>query len=329
MSSRFPSTPLAEPLHFEFSGKIAPNRFLKAAMTEKLSFWHAQEEEIRGIPSPNIHNVHMAASSLGRLRTQDGRVLGIEFAKSHPASQEELDEVIRSFTLTASYLYQAGFDGVELQGAHGYSLSQFLSLSTNLWTDNYGGNLGNRARLIIDIARSILANTPTGFIMEATFDFVELSGGTYNSMAFKHERETTRKREAFFLDFADMIVPQLQKTKTYVTRGFKTLGGMLEALKTVDGVGVGRAVCQEFNLAKDMLSGSISAAVNQKVDQDDFALTKIIAGSQIRQVGKGKEPVDMSKEEDVQAFLEATDIWARLMEENAQTMMLYSYLDLD
>ncbi|KAK2684335.1 hypothetical protein QWA68_016682 [Fusarium oxysporum] len=126
-----------------------------------------------------------------------------------------------------------------------------------------------------------------------------------------------------------MIVSQLRKTKTYVTGGFKTLGGMLEALKTVDGVGVGRAVCQEFSLAKDMLSGSISAVVNQKVDQDDFALTNIIAGSQIRQVGKGKEPIDMSKEENVQEFLKAMRTWARRMEEDAQTMRLYGYVDLD
>ncbi|KAH7112280.1 hypothetical protein B0J13DRAFT_659392 [Dactylonectria estremocensis] len=370
MSSRFPSargddSPLAEPLLFEFSRKIAPNRFLKAAMTEKLSSWDPQEEETRGIPSAEIHNVYQrwGKGNLGHILTGnimlaydqleapgnliiptdapfdgprfdafaklatvakahgslitgqvthpgrqvdrriqpqplsasdiqlEGRVLGIEFAKPHPASQEELDEVVRSFTFAAQYLHQAGFDGIELQAAHGYLLSQFLSRSTNRRTDEYGGSLKNRARLITDIAHSIRANTPAGFIMgikinsvefqsdgftvdearelcsmleEATFDFVELSGGTYQAMAFKHERQSTRKREAFFLEFADMIVPALQKTKTYITGGFRTLSGMLEALKTVDGVGVGRAVCQEFSLAKDMLSGSISAAINQR-----------------------------------------------------------------
>ncbi|KAF4339905.1 NADH:flavin oxidoreductase NADH oxidase [Fusarium beomiforme] len=430
MSSRLSSAPLAEPLRFEFSGKIAPNRFLKAAMTEKLSSWHPQEKETRGIPSAEIHKAYerWGEGNLGHILTGNimlaydqleapgnliiptgapfegprfdafaklatvakahgslvtgqvthpgrqvdrriqpqplsasdvqlkGKVLGIEFAKPHPASQEELDEVVRSFTFAASYLHRAGFDGIELQGAHGYLLSQFLSRSTNLRTDNYGGSLRNRARLVMDIARSIRANTPADFIMgikinsvefqsdgftveearelcsmleEATFDFVELSGGTYQSMAFKHERESTRKREALFLDFADMIVPELRKTKTYVTGGFKTLGGMLEALKTVDGVGLGRAVCQEFSLAKDMLNGSISAALDQKVDQDDFALTNTIAGSQIRQVGKGKEPIDMSKEENVQVFLKAMHTWARRMEEDAQTMRLYGYVDLD
>jgi 2,4-dienoyl-CoA reductase-like NADH-dependent reductase (Old Yellow Enzyme family) len=164
---------------------------------------------------------------------------------------------------------------------------------------------------------------------EATFDFVELSGGTYQAMAFKHERESTRKREAFFLEFAAMIVPALHKTKTYVTGGFRTLRGMLDALKTVDGVGLGRVVAQEFSLSRDMLNGTITGAIDQKIDQGDFALTNIIAGSQIRQVGKGQDPIDMSREENVQIFLKAMSTWAQWMAEDAQTMNLYGYVDLD
>lgn len=77
---------------------------------------------------------------------------------------------------------------------------------------------------------------------EAQFDFVELSGGTYQSLAFEHKRESTRKREAFFLEFAEMITPVLTKTKTYVTGRFRTVEGIVNALKTVDGVGLGRPV---------------------------------------------------------------------------------------
>ncbi|KAK9259454.1 hypothetical protein V1519DRAFT_469351 [Lipomyces tetrasporus] len=352
MASRFPSAR---------EDKIASNRFLKAAMTEKLSSWDPQETEARGIPSAEIHNVYQrwgegglghiltgnimlaydqleAAGNLiiptdapfdgprfeaftklatvakahgslitgqvthpGRQvdrRIQPHPVSASDFAKPHPASQEELNEIVRSFTFAAQYLHRAGFDGIELQGAHGV---EFQS----------GG-------FTVDEARELCR-----MLEEATFDFVELSGGTYQAMAFKHERESTRKREAFFLEFADMIVPALQKTKTYITGGFKTLSGMLDVLKTVD------AVTQEFSLAKDMLNGSISAAINQKVHQDDFALTNTIAGSQIRQVGKGQEPIDMSREENVQTFLEAMRTWAQRMEEDAQAMKLYGYVDLD
>ena len=66
---------------------------------------------------------------------------------------------------------------------------------------------------------------------EGQFDFVELSGGTYELLTFGHKRESTKKREAFFLEFAEAIVPGLQKTKTYVTGGLRTVGAMVEALK--------------------------------------------------------------------------------------------------
>lgn len=56
---------------------------------------------------------------------------------------------------------------------------------------------------------------------ENKFDFVELSGGTYEKPAFVHQRESTKKRESFFLEFAEIIVPGLTKTKTYVTGGLR------------------------------------------------------------------------------------------------------------
>ena len=50
--------PLGQPLKFEFSGRTAPNRFLKAAMTERISSWDPQNLEKRGIPSKNLINVY-------------------------------------------------------------------------------------------------------------------------------------------------------------------------------------------------------------------------------------------------------------------------------
>ena len=50
--------PLGQPLHFEFSGQTAPNRFLKAAMTERISSWDPKNFEARGIPSKNLINVY-------------------------------------------------------------------------------------------------------------------------------------------------------------------------------------------------------------------------------------------------------------------------------
>ena len=52
------AAPLGKSLSFPFSGKTAPNRFLKAAMTERLSSWDPKNHEVRGVPSDNLVNVY-------------------------------------------------------------------------------------------------------------------------------------------------------------------------------------------------------------------------------------------------------------------------------
>jgi hypothetical protein len=163
-----------------------------------------------------------------------------------------------------------------------------------------------------------------------TFDFVELSGGTYQSLAFQHKRESTRKRESFFLEFAEKIVKGLNgKTRTYITGGFLSLNGMIAALDTVDGVGLARPVCQEPRFAKDLLDGKITGAIDQKVDRDNFGLTNVIAGSQIRQVGRDQEPIDMSDQKNVDAFMKDMGTWGQKMAEDSSKMSMYGYVDIE
>ncbi|KAL6244628.1 hypothetical protein RBB50_008156 [Rhinocladiella similis] len=435
MSKRYPSdnkdaSPLGQPLKFEFSGKTAPNRFLKGAMTERLSSWDPVNKEKRGVPSKELVNVYKRwgegglglvltgnimvdyhqleapgnmiipleapfegerfeafkelatqskthgslivgqVSHPGRQVTQEvnsdpisasdvqleGDVMGMRFAKPHAASLSEIKDIIDRFTHAAEYLHKAGYDGIQLHGAHGYLLAQFLSQTTNKRTDQYGGSIENRARIIIEIAQSIRQKLPgsSGFMLgikmnsvefqeggftpeeardvcamleKAEFDFVELSGGTYQSLAFAHERESTRKREAFFLVFADLITPALKKTKTYVTGGFLTVNGMVEALKTVDGVGLARPVCQEPRLAKDMLEGKVSGALEQLLDRDNFGLTNVVAGSQIRQMAKDQEPIDMSVKENVDFFMKDMSKWAEKM--GSGDASNYGFVDIE
>lgn len=286
----------------------------------------------------------------------EGDVMGMRFAKPHAASLSEIKDIIDRFTHAAEYLHKAGYDGIQLHGAHGYLLAQFLSQTTNKRTDQYGGSIENRARIIIEIAQSIRQKLPgsSGFMLgikmnsvefqeggftpeeardvcamleKAEFDFVELSGGTYQSLAFAHERESTRKREAFFLVFADLITPALKKTKTYVTGGFLTVNGMVEALKTVDGVGLARPVCQEPRLAKDMLEGKVSGALEQLLDRDNFGLTNVVAGSQIRQMAKDQEPIDMSVKENVDFFMKDMSKWAEKM--GSGDASNYGFVDIE
>jgi len=69
----------------------------------------------------------------------------------------EIEQLAEDFILAAQRAERAGFDGVELHGAHGYILAQFLSAETNRRTDLYGGSLENRSRIIQDILRGIRA----------------------------------------------------------------------------------------------------------------------------------------------------------------------------
>lgn len=71
----------------------------------------------------------------------------------------ELDEipgVIESFRQTAANAIEAGFDGVELHGANGYLLDQFLRETANVRTDAYGGSIENRARLLIEVTEAVV-----------------------------------------------------------------------------------------------------------------------------------------------------------------------------
>ncbi|KAI9886932.1 MAG: hypothetical protein M1823_001224 [Watsoniomyces obsoletus] len=420
--------PLAQPLHFEFSGITAKNRLMKAAMTERLSSWDPKDFDARGIPSQYLINVYkrwgeggygviltgnvmvvsdhleapgnaiippdapfsgerfeafkalaagskthgslilcqishagrQAASTLvsDPVSASDvqlkGTPMGQTFAKPHAASHEEIEHIKEAFIHAAEYAHYAGYDGVQLHGAHGYLLAQFLSATTNHRTDQYGGSLENRARIIVEIARGIRQRVPSSFvlaikinsvefqakgfgpeearelchILEANqFDMVELSGGTYEELAFAHKRDSTRAREAFFLDFAEAIAPSLTKSKSYVTGGFKTVGGMVKALQSVDGVGVARPTCQDFRFAEGILTGKIKAAVKPLFDPNDFSIGVLAAGAQMRQVGKDQEPFDMSDEESMKAFKHDVEEFLKAAQEDTG-LTRHGFLDL-
>lgn len=258
--------------------------------------------------------------------------MGMSFGKPRPASESDIADIIASFTHTAEYLYKAGFDGIQLHGAHGYLLAQFLSQVTNNRTDSYGGSLTARAKLLLEIAASIRARVPatTGFILsiklnsvefqekgitadecrdlcvsleQAGFDFVELSGGNYEVTAFLHKSESTKKREAFFLQFAETIVPALSKTKVYITGGLRTAAAMVQCLQTVDGIGLGRPITQEPYLPRDILSGKVTGCIDPALDQANFGLTLMLSTAQMSEMGRDYVPLDMSDEENVKVLL--------------------------
>jgi N-ethylmaleimide reductase len=97
----------------------------------------------------------------------------------------EIAGFVEEFRQAASNAQAAGFDGVEVHGANGYLLDQFLEDGTNQRTDQYGGSLENRARLlfeVIDAVTQVWGSDRVG---------VRLSpGGTFNDMCDRHPQET-------------------------------------------------------------------------------------------------------------------------------------------
>jgi 2,4-dienoyl-CoA reductase-like NADH-dependent reductase (Old Yellow Enzyme family) len=77
----------------------------------------------------------------------------------------EVEQLAEDFVAAALRAEQAGFDGVEVHGAHGYVLGQFLSAQVNQRSDRYGGSLENRARLLFDIAAGIRGRCRDDFVV--------------------------------------------------------------------------------------------------------------------------------------------------------------------
>ena len=157
--------------------------------------------------------------------------LSKHFAPPIAMTQTKIEEIISRFVRTAQLAEQAGFDGVEVHAAHGYLLSQFLSPLTNKRTDQWGGTLENRARLLTEIIKGIRSAVTAKFAVavklnsadfqrggfsqhdaahvirllnDLNVDMVELSGGSYEAPAMQGSARDGRTlaREAYFLEFA-------------------------------------------------------------------------------------------------------------------------------
>lgn len=80
------------------------------------------------------------------------------------------------------------------------------------------------------------------------------------------------------------------KTKVYVTDGMRTVDGMVRALDSVDGVDVGRPLCDERFLCKEMLKGKIDGSTIPEIPQTDFWLFLMAGNRKMRLIGMGAEP---------------------------------------
>jgi len=86
--------------------------------------------------------------------TADGKIAPYETPRALETS--EIADVVDAFRQGARNALAAGFDGVEIHGANGYLLEQFLQSRSNLRTDQYGGSIENRARLLLEITQAVI-----------------------------------------------------------------------------------------------------------------------------------------------------------------------------
>lgn len=96
---------------------------------------------------------------------------------SHAMTLEEIEELIEDFSNYALAAKRAGFDGVEVHGAHGYLLNQFASPLTNKRCDRYGGTLSNRNRLSCEIVKRIRQKVGDDFIIDYRMTTAEYETG--------------------------------------------------------------------------------------------------------------------------------------------------------
>lgn len=94
---------------------------------------------------------------------------------------EDIAEVIASFGKAAARLREAGYDAVEIHGAHGYLLCQFLSANSNKRQDQYGGDLRQRARFVIEVLQSVRQAVGDDFPISLRLSIEEMIKGGYTA----------------------------------------------------------------------------------------------------------------------------------------------------
>ncbi|KAI1087455.1 FMN-linked oxidoreductase [Rostrohypoxylon terebratum] len=101
------------------------------------------------------------------------------YAEPKAMTVEDIDTLVQAFKDAAKRAVAAGFDVIEVHGAHGYLITEFLSPASNKRTDQYGGSFENRTRLlfeVIDAVRSVIPDTTALFLRISATEWMEWAG---------------------------------------------------------------------------------------------------------------------------------------------------------
>ncbi len=236
---------------------------------------------------------------------------------------DEILKIIDAYGNAALILKNNGFTGVQIHGAHGYLVSQFLSPNTNIREDDWGGDIHQRSKFVVEVYRNIRkkvgADFPIGIKLNSTdfqkggfteeesmevvkilsaegMDLIEISGGTYEAPAMMgYKKKSTREREAYFLDYIQKA-RKITSTPLMLTGGFRHKENMERAIESgdVDLIGVARPYCIFPNMVNDMFNNTsdyFPTKVNKTgVKAIDAGLSIFWYEAQIKLIGENKKP---------------------------------------
>lgn len=274
-----------------------------------------------GKQSPKVINPTPVAPSAVALQGMDGFI-----NPPRELSENEIEMLIRQFAHAAQIAEKAGFSGVQIHGAHGYLINQFLSPHHNRRTDKWGGNLENRMRFLVAIYQAIRAVVQPEFLVglklnsadfqkggfdendsiqvvqkmsELGIDFIEISGGNYESPAMLTTKASTQKREAFFLDYAEKA-RAVSQVPLIITGGFRSQQAMNDALQSghLDLVGVARPFALLPDLPNQMQNGTYQTITTHRIQTGCKAVDDKLGSvlemdwyiAQMALIGNGKQP---------------------------------------
>ena len=264
------------------------------------------------------------------------------FETPREATPAEIQDIIERFGRSAAICKKAGFGGVQIHGAHGYLVSQFLSAHHNRRNDQWGGSLENRRRFVLavyaEIRRQVGPDFPVaiklnstdfqrgGFteeesletiraLVDAGIDLIEISGGTYEAPGMgvnlnEPRKASTVAREAYFLDFAEKVRSAV-KVPLMVTGGFRTAEGMNAALRSgaLDVVGLARLLAIDPDAPAALLQGRDSPQQVRPIKTGLKAVDRMGVMEvwwyerQLKRIARGQSP--RPHESGLSAFLKA------------------------
>ena len=204
---------------------------------------------------------------------------------------DEITAAVEAYGDAAERAMQAGFDGVQIHGAHGYLVSQFLSRLVNRRSDEWGGSLGNRMRFLLEVydeVRGRVGNAPVlikmncddfspdGFTVEDSVkvamamaergvDLIEVSGGgrgREDALRARARHGDPELRDLDFAGHAARIRDTTRPTPMALVYGFRRLETMRRVVETglADVVSMSRPFIREPDLVKRLQSGQGEAS---------------------------------------------------------------------